>query len=184
MEGIFETKKLTEEQKIKYIRSKFEIIKKFGDKKSNYARNDIIEKVIKNCRRVKQSNDGLKRLDKENQRENFRQLLGVKESQIFETKEYSIIKQIKKVFIREKIVDQFKIDKYFVDFYFPDHKLGIEIDENCHLDRLKIKEKETEEAIKNLGITLIRINPDKEDFDIFIKIGEIQDFIYKSGLGQ
>ena len=44
MQGIFETKKLTNEQKIKYIRSKFEIIKKFGDKKSKYARNDIMEK--------------------------------------------------------------------------------------------------------------------------------------------
>ena len=60
MQGIFETKKFTKEQKIKYIRSKFEIIKKFGDKKSKYARNDIMEKIIKNCRGVKQSNDGLK----------------------------------------------------------------------------------------------------------------------------
>ena len=84
-------KKFTKEQKIKYIRSKFEIIKKFGDKKSKYARNDIMEKIIKNCRGVKESNDGLKRLDKENQRQNFRQLLGFKENQIFETKEYSII---------------------------------------------------------------------------------------------
>ena len=32
MQGIFETKKLTNEQKIKYVRSKFEIIKKFGNK--------------------------------------------------------------------------------------------------------------------------------------------------------
>ena len=50
------------------------------------------------------------------------------------------------------------------------------------MDRSEIKEQEREETIKNLGITLIRINPDKEGFDIFIKIGEIQDFIYKSGL--
>ena len=74
MQGIFEMKKLTKEQKIKYRRSKFEIIKEFADKKSKYARNDIMEKVIQNCRGVKQSNDGLKRLDKENQRQNFREL--------------------------------------------------------------------------------------------------------------
>ena len=36
--------------------------------------------------------------------------------------------------------------------------------------------------MKNLGITLIRINRDKEGFDIFIKISEIQDFIYESAL--
>ena len=35
MQGVFETKNLTKEQKIKYIRSKFEIIKNFGDKKVN-----------------------------------------------------------------------------------------------------------------------------------------------------
>ena len=79
-------KKFTKEQKIKYIRSKFEIIKKFGDKKSKYARNDIMEKIIKNCRGVKQSDDGLKRLDKENQRQNFRQLLGFKENQYLKLK--------------------------------------------------------------------------------------------------
>ena len=28
---------------------------------------------------------------------------------------------------------------------------------------------------------LIRINPDKEDFDIFDEISEIQDFIYEPG---
>ena len=107
-------------------------------------------------------------------------MLGFKENQIFETKEYSVIKQIKKVFIRQKIIDQFKIDKYFIDLYFPEHKLaGIEIDENGDTDRFKIKE---QEIIKKLGIILIRINSDKEGFDIFIIIGEIQDFIYKSAL--
>ena len=65
-------------------------------------------------------------------------MLGFKENQIFETKEYSIIKRIKKVFIKQKIIDQIKINKYFIDLYSPEHKLGIEIDENCHLDRLKI----------------------------------------------
>ena len=34
------------------MRSEFEIIKDFVDKKSKYARNDIMEKIIKNCRKV------------------------------------------------------------------------------------------------------------------------------------
>ena len=59
------------------------------------------------------------------------------------------------------MIDQFKIDKYFIDVYFPEHKLGIAVDENGHTDRLKVKEQEREETIKKLGITLIRINPDK-----------------------
>ena len=50
------------------------------------------------------------------------------------------------------------------------------------MDRSKAKEQEREETVKGLGITLIRINPDKEGFDIFDEISEIQDFIYESGL--
>ena len=69
-----------------------------------------------------------------------------------------------------------------MDLFFPVHSLGIKIDENCHLDRSKIKEQEREKTIKNTGITLIRINPDKEGFDIFYEISEIQDFIYESGI--
>ena len=75
------------------------------------------------------------------------------------------------------MTDQYRIDKYFIDLFFPEHKLGI-----SHLDRSEIKEQEREERIKNVGITLIRINPDKEGFDMFIKISEIQNFIYGSGL--
>ena len=60
--------------------------------------------------------------------------------------------------------------------------LGIDFDGNVHTDRLKIKEITREETIKNLGIALIRIDPDKEGFDIFIKIGEIQSLIYESGI--
>ena len=65
------------------------------------------------------------------------------------------------------MIEQHKTDKYFIDLYFPEHKLRIEVDANGDLDRLKVKEQEREETIKNLGITLIRINPDKEGFDIF-----------------
>ena len=80
------------------------------------------------------------------------------------------------------MIDQYRIDKYFIDLYFPEHKSGTELDENGHTDRSKIEEIKREETVKNVGITLIRINPDKEGFDIFIKIGEIQDFIYESAL--
>ena len=79
---------------------------------------------------------------------------------------------------RQKVIDKYRFEKYFIDLYFLDHKLGIEIDENGHFDRSDIKEQEREETIKDEGITLIRINPDKEGVDMFIKIGEIQSFIY------
>ena len=61
--GIFETKNFTEEQKKKYIRTEREITKKpVDDSKYKYARSDLMEKMIKNCRGVKQCNDGVNRL--------------------------------------------------------------------------------------------------------------------------
>ena len=38
-----------------------------------------MEKIIKNCRGVKTCNDGINRMKKEEQRENFRSLLGFTE---------------------------------------------------------------------------------------------------------
>ena len=61
---------------MKYVRSEFQITKESTHtKKNKYARNDIIAKII---RGVKRCNDGVNRLDKENQRVNFKILLGFK----------------------------------------------------------------------------------------------------------
>ena len=60
-----------------------------------YAKNKLMEKIIKNCRGVKKCNDGVNRLDKEDQRQNFRIYLGFKENEIYERKEYSIVKKNK-----------------------------------------------------------------------------------------
>ena len=47
-----------------------------------------MEKIIKNCRGVKNCNDGINRMEKEEQRKNFRALLGFKEHGIMLHKEY------------------------------------------------------------------------------------------------
>ena len=67
-------------------------------------------------------------------------------------------------------------------FFFPVHKLRIKIYENSHLDRLEIKEQKREQTIKKPGINIIRINPDKQNFDRDDEIGRIQDFINESSL--
>ena len=66
--GIFETKSPIREQKKKYIRTESEITKKPADDLMVYG--------------VKQCNDGVNRLEKEKQRQNFRFLLGFKEHDI------------------------------------------------------------------------------------------------------
>ena len=50
------------------------------------------------------------------------------------------MKRIKKIFKKQAIIEQYRVEKYFIDIFFPVHKLGIEIDENGHLDRSEIKE--------------------------------------------
>ena len=104
--------------------------------------------------------------------------MGFKENDIFQSKEYSIISKIKKIFKNLVINEQYRVDKYFIDLAFPVHKLGIEIDENGHVERIKVKERE---KIKEAGFKSVRINPDKENFDIFDEIGEIEDLFYESG---
>ena len=68
------------------------------------------------------------------------------------------------------MIDQNKVQKYFIYLYFPDDKLGIEVDENCHLDRSDIKEQKREETIKHLGTSLIRNNLDKKVLIYFLKL--------------
>ena len=55
--------------------------------------------------------------------------------------------------------------------YFHDYKLTIEIDENGPSDRNIDYEIKRQKAIEQeLACKFIRIDPDKEDFDIFIKL--------------
>ena len=102
--GIFETKNPTKEQQKKYIKTENEITKKpADDSKNKYARSDIMEKIIKSCRGVKQCNDGVNRLEKEKQRENFRTILGFKEHDIMNVTEKTTLDSIKNAFERERI---------------------------------------------------------------------------------
>ena len=57
-----------------YIKTCKEIDKKFKKSKFKYARSDIMEKIIKNCRGFKRCNDNMNKIDKERQREDFRSL--------------------------------------------------------------------------------------------------------------
>ena len=106
IKGIYEISKLTKEQRKKYIKTKTEINKGLKDgSHSKYSRSDITEKVIKNCRGVKRCKDGINRMEKVNQRNNFRILLGFKENEIFQSKEGSITLKIKKIFPNEIMND-------------------------------------------------------------------------------
>ena len=101
---IFETKNFNEEQKRKYIRTEGKISKILTDNsKFKYARSDLTKKIIKNCRGVKKCNDGINKMEKEEEKENFRILLGFKENDIMNREEYTVTLQIDQVFANEKI---------------------------------------------------------------------------------
>ena len=64
--AIHETKDITKEQKKKYIRIPKEISKNLENEQNcKYPRNDLIEKIIKNCRGVNKCNDKINRTEKE-----------------------------------------------------------------------------------------------------------------------
>ena len=134
------------------------------DSKSKYVRSDLMEKIIKNCRWVKQCKNDIDREEKEKKREKFRNLLGFKENNMFLTKEQSVLKSIMEVFEGENMQTQYS---YKIDLYFHDYKLAIEIDEKGHKDRNINHEIERQKALeKELNCKLIRINLDEENFNI------------------
>ena len=115
--GIFETKYPTEEQKKKYIRTDTEITKKPADaSKYKYTRSDLMEKMIK--RGVKQCNDRVNRLEKEEQRENFGTSLCFKERDIINVTEKTTLDSIKNAFERENIQTHYRLLGYEIDIYF------------------------------------------------------------------
>ena len=147
------------------------------DYREKYVRSNLMEKIIKNCRGVKHCKDCTNKNEVEKQRQNFRLLLGFKENDLFITKEESVLN---KIISREEICLQFPVLNYKIDAYFPKYKLAIEIDELGH-HRDDDKEKVRENSPKQkLGCEFIRINPDSEDYDIFVETGKIHDQIADS----
>ena len=68
----------------------------------------------------------------------------------------------------KNIQTEYKFLSYRVNLYFHDYKLTIEIDENRHRDTNINYEFKSQKAIEQeIGCIFIRIDPDKEDFDIF-----------------
>jgi very-short-patch-repair endonuclease len=89
--------------------------------------------------------------------------------------EASSINQIFTTFKGEEMIEQYKIDNYILDLYFPKYKLVIECDEKGHnkLNNI-IKDKIREEIIISiLNCKFIRYKPFEKDFNIFSLLNEI-----------
>ena len=68
---------------------------------------------------------------------------------------------------------KYKVLRYRIDVSFHDHEFAIEIDENGHSSRNIDNEIKRQKPIEQeLSCKFCRIDPDKEDFDIFRAIIE------------
>ena len=81
----------------------------------------------------------------------------------------------------ENIQTQYNVLGYRIDLNFHDYKLAIEIDENGSSDRNIDNEIKRQKTIEQkLGCKFIRIDPDKENFDVFKAINKILKYIKQS----
>ena len=110
---------------------------------------------------------------------NFKTTLGFKQHNPITRQEQSPLSEIKAILLAEEILFQHHVLSYYIDAYFPKYKLTIEVDEQGHNSRDIDYEIERQKE-KELDCKFIRINPAKANFDIFIKISKIQNYIVKS----
>ena len=121
IQSIYETRNPTKDQAKEYKRSLKEISKNLSDDfKFKYVRSDLMGKIIKNCRGVKKCKNDINREEKEEQRENFRILLGFRENDIFFTKEYLVLKSIIDAFEGENMQTQYSVLGYKIIFMTTD----------------------------------------------------------------
>ena len=94
--------------------------------------------------------------------------------QKFLSKEQETISIIMQVFKGIKMIDQYTVDNYRIDLYFPKHKLAVECDEFDHADRdIEYEVRRQKYIEEELGCTFIRYNPDAKRFDLFEVINRI-----------
>ena len=95
--------------------------------------------------------------------------------------EKTTLDSIRNAFDGENIQTHYRVLGYEIDIYFCDYKLAVEIDEKDHQDRVISREIERQKALeKERGCKFIRINPDKEHFNIFKAQNEIFRHIKES----
>ena len=95
--------------------------------------------------------------------------------------EKATLDSIKNAFEGENIQTHYRVLGYEIDIYFHDSKLPVEIDEYNHEDGDIGSEIKRQKALeKELGCKFIRINPDKENFNVFKAINEIFRHIKES----
>lgn len=90
-------------------------------------------------------------------------------------KEQKIIPAIQECFKDMESFPHYRVEKYYIDLYFPKFNIAVECDENNHNNYNRQNEIEREEKIKQkLNCQFYRFNPDSPSFDIFKVIFDLR----------
>ena len=166
IKGKLNTNNPTKQQIRKYKRHGSEFIE---DTKFMYAHECIIIPVIMHCRVSTPKSI------------EFRSKLGFNQYDITLTKEQSVLKSVMDAFEGQNMQTHYSVLGYRIDLYFHDYRLAIEVDEKGHQDRDIDHEIKRQKALeKKLDCEFIRINPDKENFNIIKAINKIHRHIKES----
>ena len=106
----------------------------------------------------------------------FKNKLGFKNQDPIMTQDESVLTKTKETFSTKEISLQHFVLGYKIDAYFLKYTLAVEVDERdleAEIERQKALEKE-------LHCKFIRINPARENFNVFNEINRIHDYIVKS----
>lgn len=99
-------------------------------------------------------------------------------NEIFTCIESDTIKCILDSFYSEEMIEQYKINIYLIDLYFPKYKLAIECDEYKHISKKNYdNERENKIKLEIKEIYFIRYKPQDKDFNIFKTINEIYKYM-------
>ena len=110
----------------------------------------------------------------------FNRKLGFILHDVINTKQQTIIESIKDISEWENMQREYSVLGYRIDLYFRDYKLAVEVDELDMMIEIIIMRHKNKKAIeKDLGRKLIRINPDKQNFNERKAINEIYRHIEK-----
>ena len=91
----------------------------------------------------------------------FRTRLEFKQYDVILTKDQSVLTKIMNLFEGKNMQAQYVLS-YWIDFYYHDYQLTIEIDENGHIDRnIDCKTKSQKAIEQKLCCEFIKIYPDK-----------------------
>jgi very-short-patch-repair endonuclease len=94
------------------------------------------------------------------------------------TIESNHISILKESFKRYVSIDQYYVEGYHIDLYFPELNLAIECDEHAHKYKKKADIARQNKIKKALNCEFIRLRPEEPNFNIGETISEIIEFIF------